>query len=550
MVTGFLPHVGPAGARLRKAGSAVPGRLAVFAVTFAILITVLLVRNRALFSVAVNETGDSAANSIITLQAKHLHLLVGNYSRLGFSHPGPAFFYVQALGEWLCHDLLGIAASPWSGQVLAILALNAALLATTLSVLAGWCRSWLSVALATGAALGYVAGGHAPLLSSAWMPFMYVAPFLLLLTAGASVAAGRTGDLWALALAAGLLVHGHAEFLAFVPLLAGTALAALLLPARHRGGLAALLRTRRRDWLLAAGVAALFAAPIVANLLLHWPGEFGKYLSYGSSSRAGGHSLGAAAGYTLSFWPGPAGTTPAVATAAVATAVAAAVAVALVTAVVTLARRQATPAPRRFLLAGAAAATLATIAFTGYAARGIDDLGQSYVGYFSYAIPLLLVLLLAAGVGTLRPSGSGSAPAAARGPGVALAAACLTAVCLTAGVAAAAYSPALLTPREQIDAMPQALDVLAARSGGRPVVLELEHDAWPELDALIIAGARHGLRVCAHDPSWRYMVTADFVCSRSDLETGTTYQLSLRAHARADATLVADLGRSVLTTLA
>jgi hypothetical protein len=51
-----------------------------------------------------------------------------------------------------------------------------------------------------------------------------VAPFLLLLTTGASVAAGRLAHLPALTLAAGLLIHGHARFLFFVPVAADAAL--------------------------------------------------------------------------------------------------------------------------------------------------------------------------------------------------------------------------------------------------------------------------------------------------------------------------------------
>ena len=42
--------------------------------------------------------------------------------------------------------------------------------------------------------------------------------------------------------------------------------------------------------------------PIVVNLVLHWPGDFGKYISYGGSGQAGGHGLRQVVDYALWFW--------------------------------------------------------------------------------------------------------------------------------------------------------------------------------------------------------------------------------------------------------
>src|SRR5688572_15737110 len=102
----------------------------VWSAVFAAVFGMLLARNRFLFSTPIHELGDSGANSIIVNQAKHFSLLVGNYSRLGFSHPGPGFIYVQAAGEWLFHDVLALVPTPWNGQLIALYALNSAMLAT------------------------------------------------------------------------------------------------------------------------------------------------------------------------------------------------------------------------------------------------------------------------------------------------------------------------------------------------------------------------------------------------------------------------------------
>lgn len=471
-------------------------RRTVFAASFAVLLALLVVRNHALFSVAVDETGDSAANSILVHQAKEFRLLVGNYSRLGFSHPGPAFLYVQAFGEWLFHDVLHVVPTWWNGQALAALALNAALLACTLTVLAGWYPSWPRLALAGAVLLAY-ATVYSGLFSTVWMPLMYVAPFLLLLVSASSVVAGRTGDLWAVGLSGGLLVHGHAEFLLFVPVIAGI-------------GVVAALRRRapRAHWLAFGAVLVPFALTIGLDLALHWPGEFGRYLGYGGSSRAPGHGPGAALAYTLRFWPGRSPW------------LAAPAALALFGAAWLLRRRP-------LVRAGFVVGLVVTLLFVGYAVRGIDDLSQDYVGYFLRAVPLFLILLL---VLTVVPPWRAVA-------GGALAVAVLAALAVPA---------ALLTPREQYDSLPAVLATLRARAGGRPVVVDLDPDVWPALDALVIGGQRRGIRVCAGSPQWTFMVTREFVCTPSERAVG--YPVRLGDGAEPDGGVLARLGSTVVST--
>ena len=104
--------------------------------SFLTLAAVLVVRNAYLFTTKIYEDQDFAANTIAVLQAKRFDLLTGNYSKEGFYHPGPAFLYVMAAGESFFHDLLHLVPTPWNGQLLAILLLNAALIGASLAVLA------------------------------------------------------------------------------------------------------------------------------------------------------------------------------------------------------------------------------------------------------------------------------------------------------------------------------------------------------------------------------------------------------------------------------
>src|SRR5271167_462612 len=82
----------------------IPAAAIAWAVPFALVLAVLLVRNAFLFGTPEYEDADMAANSILIEQARRFTLLVGHYSRYHFNHPGPAFLYVQAWGESLFYD--------------------------------------------------------------------------------------------------------------------------------------------------------------------------------------------------------------------------------------------------------------------------------------------------------------------------------------------------------------------------------------------------------------------------------------------------------------
>jgi hypothetical protein len=102
------------------------------------LVAVLCVRNRFLFTSRLYEDADMGANSILVEQARHFTLLVGNYSRDHFHHPGPAYMYVKAAGESLFWAWLHVVPSAWNGQLLAVYALNAMFVALAVGVVYGW----------------------------------------------------------------------------------------------------------------------------------------------------------------------------------------------------------------------------------------------------------------------------------------------------------------------------------------------------------------------------------------------------------------------------
>ena len=477
----------------------------IWAPPFLVLLIILCVRNRFLFSQKLYEQGDAGANSILITQAKHFTLLVGNYSRERFNHPGPAYLYVQAAGEWLLRDTLHVVPTAWNAHMLAVFALDCIFVSLGVLVSYGWLAGHGRIRAAAGAltaaaAITALAIWQPGILNSDWMPYMYVLTYVVFLLAAASVAAGAARDVWIMTLAGWLLIHGHACFLFFVPLVTCCAVAMV---AWRYGPRAALNRFthERRLWLPVAAISALFLLPIVVNLVLHWPGDFGKYLSYGKSGQAGGHGPSQIVHYLLWFW-WPHG---------LAIVVAIVLYGAALTAVLVLTREKL----QNYLLALLVINLVSTVGVIAYAAVGIDNLSQYYIAYFYWSAPLITVLVLALAV-------VGSLPAR-----VALAVSVAAAV---AAAAVLAVLPGTLTSTHDIDeALPGAVAALSARAPGKTIVLSIDHPAWVQTAGFLVQAERTGVRVCVDDSWYAFLFSSQFICTPAQVATGVRYQFDTSA---------------------
>ena len=479
---------------------------------FAVVLAVLVVRSRFLFTTSFYEQGDAGANSILIQQAMHGRLLIGNYSREGFNHPGPAYMYVQAAGQWLFLYALHLVPTAWNAHVLAVFVLNSAFVAMITGMVYGWTRSVRGAAVCLAVVLGFVAT-QPWILSLDWMPWIYVPTYIAFLVAAASVAAGASRDLWILTLAGWFLLHGHACFLFFVPLI----LAAVLVTVVWLHGPRASLRAfgRARVWIPVAVISAVFLLPIAVNLALHWPGDFGKYFSYTSSSRAGGHGVGQIARYALWFWWRSGPTWAAALVPVVAYAVAAA-------AVWWLARG----ATRRFLAALLAVNVVSTLAFAVYAAVGIDKLSEYYIGYFYFSAPIITLLVIALAVVHAPPVPLGAV---------------LAAGAVVLGIAAFAAAPATAVSTEDTDAaLPHAVQAVAAQAHGKTIVIGFNHNAWIDITGFLVQAERTGVRACVQNPAWTYMMTSQFICTPGQIASGVPFWFDAPS---------APPGRAVIATL-
>jgi hypothetical protein len=473
------------------------------------LVVLLCVRNRFLFSTRLYEDADMGANSILAEQARHFTLLVGNYSRDHFHHPGPAYMYVMAAGESLFWAWLHLVPTAWNGQLLAVYALTSLFVALVAGVGYGWTRS-LRGAAACFAAVLALAAVHPAVLSSDWMPYLYVLAYVTFLVAAASVAAGHGRDAWVLALTGWFLIHGHACFLLFVPVISCAVLAAVLWPHRHNLGASvrSFFTTQRRVWVPVAVISAVFVLPIVADLVLHWPGQFGKYLAFSSSGKSGGHSVPQAVREALWYWSSRRG---AWALPVAGYAVAAAVI-----------RWLAPSSLRRFLVALLAVNVLSSLMFLYYVMNGMDALGRYYEGYFYWSAPVITLLVIVLGVVEAMPRPFGAAAAA----GAVLLALAALAVAPDTRTSTNSSDPAVATSGQDTDsALPAAVSTLAARSGGHMIVLRLKHQFWGDVTGFLVQAERTGVRACVADPVYTFIVTSQFICTPADIADGQVYWL-------------------------
>jgi hypothetical protein len=364
------------------------------------------------------------------------------------------------------------------------------------------------------------------------MPYLYVLAYIAFLVAAASVAAGRVRDAWIMALAGWFLIHGHACFLFFVPVISCAVLAAVLWPRRRRlsASVRSFFATQRRAWVPVVVISAVFALPIIVNLMLHWPGQFGDYLAYTASRRAGGHTLAQAARDALWYW-WPHGGAWAVAAAGSAAAIA-------------VTRWLAPVRLRRFLAALLVINAVSSLAFAYYAVTGIDNIPARYIGYFYWSAPVITALVIVVGLAAAEGTAlSRLGTVAAAG----LAVLALGALAAAPGVRTSTNrsDPAVLGSSPDTDAdLPAAVTALAGRAAGRTIVLRFAQKSWPDVTGFLVQAERTGVRACVLDPSWTVVVTSQFICTKPELAHGQLYWF--RPAARGG-TVIARLRQAVVT---
>ena len=218
------------------------------------------------------EGGDLAANALQIRQAKTFHEIYGNYSRFGFHHPGPAFFYAYALGEAVLFDTLRLVPSPYNAHAITGVLIQALFFTWALFIAARRVRRPLILPLLLAFAAVHFSIVNLSIPGSAfesiWPPYVLLCPFLCFIVASASVASGEVKDLVPCVLTGCLLVHGHVAQPLFVVPLFALAYAALCFSRSSESGRRFLrpLHAAPYTHLCAVGIVVVFLLPIVLDI--------------------------------------------------------------------------------------------------------------------------------------------------------------------------------------------------------------------------------------------------------------------------------------------
>lgn len=375
-------------------------RLLLFSSFFVTFFIVALVHNLHLFTAVIFENGDYAANSILINLAKSLQLFVGNYSRMNFNHPGPAFLYIMAFFEKILFDSLHIVPSAFNSQVIGIMFLNSFFLAICCYIFFDFTKSIVK-ALSVVALVLLFYSINPFLLYSTWMPNVYFAPFFAFILSASVVSAKRPFFVWVMVLCGLFLIHGHVAFILItVPVIL---ISLILCLSKYKFNINNLVNDNKSSLAISVIIILTFLSPILANTIINYPGEFGKYIQYGSNSVQQIPNVYSIIEFFLPFWSIVVASVqfPSKFPLQMSDAFAGLISLLLISLAIILVYEY-TPEKKIYDILRSSGIIIftVTIFFLIYIARGIDALTalNHYTGIFFYAVPLLLLCLILIGV--------------------------------------------------------------------------------------------------------------------------------------------------------
>lgn len=223
-----------------------------------------------IFGPAYLETGDIAANALQIIDASHFHDIYGNYSRWGFNHPGPFFFYAYSFGETIFLDWFKVVQSPDQAHVLTGIIIQSICFAWAAAEFARLTR-FINVFVFAVVTV-FVFPHTLTALSSIWPPHVLLGPYFALIISCASLSLGNARALVAAVLMTCILCHGHvAQPLITMPML-GLALICYVRHTQSASGrfmqaTSQALFAARSQLIISAIIIGIFLTPIIIDLL-------------------------------------------------------------------------------------------------------------------------------------------------------------------------------------------------------------------------------------------------------------------------------------------
>jgi hypothetical protein len=219
------------------------------------------------------EVSDGAVLEIYTLEALRGRLLVGPYSRFGWHHPGPLYFYLEAPWYWASGlHTAGVQAGAIAINLTAAAVATWALVASTRA----------SIAVPVCVSMAWYTFRASDVLASAWNPHVIVLPLVAFVVVASTfcAAGGLSSLLWTIVLGS-FVVQTH---LGTAPVVAVLGLIAI----------AVRWRTIAVHWIAAGCVALFLWFPPLLDEVIHRPGNLTLIVDFFGHT-AGGQPLARAA---------------------------------------------------------------------------------------------------------------------------------------------------------------------------------------------------------------------------------------------------------------
>jgi hypothetical protein len=470
-------------------------RLLIF---FSFLLTffvVALLHNLHLFTTVIFESGDYAANSILINLAKTLQLFVGNSSRMGFSHPGPAFSYVMAIFEKILFDGFHLVPSAFNAHVIGIMFLNAFFLALCSYIFFDFTKSVIKT-LSVVALVLFFYSLNPVLLYSTWMPHAYFAPFFAFILSASAVSAKRSYFIWVMVLSGLFLIHGH---VAFILIICPVSLISLILcMSKYEFNINRFVDDNRFTIGISVIIILIFLSPILINTVINYPGEFGKYFQYSSNSVQQMPSIYSIMEFFLPFWSIVVTSVQFPSNLPIQTsgAFAGFVSLLLICSAIILVYNYTLEKKIKDIIksTGIIIFTVSTL-FLIYIAKGIDELSalNHYTGIFFYAVPLLLLCLILIGV-------------ISKISNYKIITLILIISLITIGIIASLGN--FTDPERGSQYTKDIIKKLQSdtRWSNDTIVLDFPHDYWLEVAGIVLASERLGKPIYVN-PFWEFMFT-------------------------------------------
>ena len=220
--------------------------------------------------------GDMALLESYTLLATQGKLLVGPYSRYGWHHPGPLYF-------WIAAPFYALANFKSAGLHVAVLCINASSMIVAAWVAARFASPQLVAAL-FAAIVGYCWRAR-EILASLWNPHVPIVPTMALTVVCAAIA---TGEVALIPLAVALASFVAQTYVGLLPLAAGLSLIAItaaLATSRHHHGVWIDPKTSRVLHLTAWLLIILWSGPL-AEQMASSPGNLTRMWHFFADARA------------------------------------------------------------------------------------------------------------------------------------------------------------------------------------------------------------------------------------------------------------------------